>query len=199
MVILYLVIILKSIFFIIHLLIYFPNPCSCLRYILQYLVYTRTGRNNIMMLFATMLLLLKAVSPSLSRELVPVAWYVSRSTIVLSPAELSIVPGISPVVIPRFNALLAPDTFLTCVVTPSINSLITRWRLPNGVVINFGDGGDFIVSQGTQNTILLIQNITYKDAGNYTCEVRNMSDSMIPIVWYRATVELQLLGTCFLH
>ena len=161
-----------------------------------------------MMLFATMLLLLRAVSPSLSRELVPVAWYVSRSTIVLSPAELTIVPAISPlIVIPSFNVLLAPETFLACAVTPPLN-LITRWILPSGIVTVFGVYNNlprFIVSQGNNVngtaliTILVIQNTTYEDAGTYTCEARNTSDTTTPTVWYSAAVELQLLGTNFLH
>ena len=158
------------------------------------------------MLFATMLLLLRAVSPTLNRELVPVAWYVSRSTIVLSPAELSIVPAISPLVIPSFRTNLAPDTFLVCAVTPPLN-LFTRWTLPSGTVTVFRDANDprFIMSlannvNGTAFiTILLIQNMTYEDAGTYTCEARNTSDTTTPTVWYSATVELQLLGTCFLH
>ena len=124
-----------------------------------------------------------------------------------SLAELTIEPITSPLVIPSFNALLAPDTFLTCLVVPRLN-VFTHWTLPNGAVIEFGDGSNprFVVSQGNNNldnislnTILLIQNITYEDANTYTCEARNTSDTTTPFVWYRNTVELQLLGTCFLH
>ena len=119
-----------------------------------------------------------------------------------SLAELTLVPDKSPLVMPSFGVNLAPDTFLTCAVTPPFN-LSARWTLPNGIVIEFGDGSKprYIVGQGiimnniSLDTILLIQNITYEDAGTYTCEARNTSDSTTPIVWYGDTVELQLLGT----
>ena len=124
---------------------------------------------------------------------------------VLSSAELTIEPDRPFLVIPSFNANLTPVTFLLCVVTPALNSL-TRWILPNGTIINFGDDSNLRIfaSQGFNsmnstalNTILLIQNISYEDAGTYTCEARNMSDSTTPIPWYSAKVELQLLGMLY--
>ena len=92
--------------------------------------------------------------------------------------------------------------YLTCYVSADNGILnpITRWRLPNEAVINFGVGNNvfqYNVAPPAM-TYLLIQNMTYEDAGTYTCEARNTSDTTTPTVWYSATVELQLLGTALI-
>ena len=58
----------------------------------------------------------------------------------------------------------------------------------------------FRVSQGAvntpqgdrQSTLLLVLNLSYQDAGNYTCEVRSSVSTQSP--WLSASVELQLEG-----
>ena len=59
----------------------------------------------------------------------------------------------------------------------------------------------FRVSQGAvnipqgnrQSTLLIVLNLTYQDAGNYTCEVRS-SSATTQSPWFSTFVELQLEG-----
>ena len=118
-----------------------------------------------------MLLLLTAVSPSLSRELRPITWYVVfHCTFTCRTHKWIIEP-----VIPSSDAILAPNTFLIlCLVTPILN-LFTRWRLPNGAVMEILDGSVLLL---LRTLISMIQHWipfcsfkmshNYEDAGTYT-------------------------------
>ena len=103
-------------------------------------------------------------------------------------------------------------TFLTCLPEPSTltqSDYVSRWTIPSGVTItsmtNLPGFERFRVSQGAvntpqgdrQSTLLIVLNLTYQDAGTYTCEVRS-SSAPAQSPWLSAAVELQLEGkdTC---
>ena len=111
----------------------------------------------------------------------------------------------------------------TCFLEPSTlnaSDYVSRWTTPNGQTITFMNSSfltvtfvnnsimltvnsePFIVFQvrvntdqgERQSTLLFIgSNLTYQDAGTYTCEVRS-SSAPAQSPWLSATVELQLEG-----
>ena len=80
----------------------------------------------------------------------------------------------------------------------SIQTVEIRWMF-NGTVINESGGRYFITNgdglSGNYETILLIQQLIYSDAGIYRCEVRDIRDNSSPGPWISDEVNLQLLGT----
>ena len=108
-------------------------------------------------------------------------------------------------VLPGDAGQLNSFTFIICAIEPVNVSVDTRWVLPSGKIIVSGsqEGGRFLASQGevalrnggtSFSSLLFIQNLSYHDAGVYTCEVR--STSMCEQDWpTSATVELQLQGS----
>ena len=105
--------------------------------------------------------------------------------------------------------------FLNCIPEPSTlttSEFVSRWTIPSGLAFTNNQPSSpgferFRVTQGgvaTQAgvriaTLLFIRNITYQDAGNYTCEVRS-SSAPAQSPWLLATVELQLEGKdSYLH
>ena len=103
-------------------------------------------------------------------------------------------------------------TFLVC--NPEPNSQLTssdyvsRWTIPSGetftyLVANPPGFERYRVVQGPtrdgrqgvqrESTLLFFENLSYQDAGNYTCEVRSSSGSA-QSPWFSASVELQLEG-----
>ena len=124
----------------------------------------------------------------------------------LSSAETvsSIRPEIPVRVLPG-DAGLDRLTILTCFLEPSSLAnldYVSRWIIPGGQIYTFmGDFDRFGVSQGQVQTSqgagpatrLRVNNQSYRDAGNYTCEVRSSSASA-QSPWLSASVELQFEG-----
>ena len=101
-------------------------------------------------------------------------------------------------------------TFLTCLPEPSTLTqydYVSRWTIPSGETLTYWVTNPpgferYQVVQGTADThqgvrreatLLFLENLSYQDAGNYTCEVRSSSGSA-QSPWFSASVELQLEG-----
>ena len=95
----------------------------------------------------------------------------------------SIQPEVPVRILPEDTRL---NTFIFLVCNPEPNSQLTvsnyisRWTIPSGETFTFwvsnppGFERYRVVqgpSDGVQQTILLLENPSYQDAGNYTCEV----------------------------
>ena len=111
----------------------------------------------------------------------------------------------------------------TCFLEPSTlnaSDYVSRWTTPNGQIITFINSSfvnvsfvnnstmltvnseQFIVFQGRVNTdqgerqstlLFFRRNLTYQDAGTYTCEVRS-SSAPAQSPWISASVEVELEG-----
>jgi len=115
---------------------------------------------------------------------------------------VTVVPG------PLLNNLFT-FIFLTCIPEPTTlttSDFVSHWTIPSGQTFTFSQVNPpsferFRVTQGNvptgegprQATLLLIQSLTYQDAGNYTCEARD-SSAPAQSPWFLATAELQLEG-----
>ena len=120
-------------------------------------------------------------------------------------AELTLAPDRPVVVEPPPSIPPNTITFLACIVGPpgiSLDEYDTQWIRPEGQIIpEDPDVGKFRADKGGKAegnnvtipiTQLLIQMLSYQDAGVYRCEVRNASLPGSP--WIPASVELQLRG-----
>ena len=99
------------------------------------------------------------------------------------------------------NTSLMPTTVLTCGLTPTSltrQDYRARWITPVGETVVSSDGrfilnNGLVPVNGTQfpGTVFAIPNLSYQDAGQYTCEVQptNTTD---PNAWVPATIDLQL-------
>ena len=88
---------------------------------------------------------------------------------------------------------LEPETL-----TPNVN-YTTRWRLPGGEIVNsttgcfvLTEGAVFIGGRSVPGTVLLVLQISYQDAGMYTCEGRSTAPGA-SAQWAAASFELQLI------
>ena len=113
----------------------------------------------------------------------------------------------TPVRVLPDDSFLRSFTFLVC--NPEPNSQLTRvdyvsrWTIPSGEMFTFMVPNPPGFEQyaifhgqykaGQVSTLLLVLNLSYKDAGNYTCEVRS-SSAPAQSPWLSASVELQLEG-----
>ena len=118
----------------------------------------------------------------------------------------------TPVRILPEDTRLNTFTFLMC--NPEPNSQLTmmnyvsRWTIPSGETFTYmvpnppgferyqivQGQGQTNVRQGAQreSTLLFMEMLSYRDAGNYTCEVRSSASTQSP--WFSASIELQLEG-----
>ena len=98
---------------------------------------------------------------------------------------------------------LMAGLFLTCglereTLTPNVN-YATRWILPRGETIDSMSSGRFVVSESPvpvngstlPGTFLAVLQLSYRDAGTYTCEGRSTT-SGASTLWASASFELQL-------
>jgi len=117
-------------------------------------------------------------------------WLVTDMFLVFIYAETitSLQPETAVTVVPGDIDLIT-FIFLNCISDPSTlttSDLVSRWTIPSGQTFTVNQPSPpgferFRVTQGgvaTQAgvriaTLLFIRNITYQDAGNYTCEVRS--------------------------
>ena len=98
-----------------------------------------------------------------------------------------------------------PSSFvvIVCNVEPINATVPTRWVMPHGEIISQSYGryriGQGVNGNGVWSTILAVQNVSYRDAGHYTCEVvpSSISRSQCECVDFpfSATTELQLQGS----
>ena len=113
-----------------------------------------------------------------------------------------IFPSRNPVVIPSRTHALMPGIPLVCglnpdTLEPNVN-YTTRWMLPDGQIITFSQGR-FVFSESRVSlnneplpgTILVVNGLSYQDAGTYTCEGRSTAPGASPL-WASASFELQL-------
>ena len=113
-----------------------------------------------------------------------------------------------PVQVLPGNTGLNTFTFFMCYPEPNSqlrrSDYVSRWTIPSGATFTYlvpnapgferyrvvqGQGD---VGQGVRElTLLFMENLTYQDSGNYTCEVRS---HFAQSPWFSASVELQLGG-----
>ena len=115
--------------------------------------------------------------------------YFHLTEVVVAVQEVVIEPGSS----------VNTFTPLFCEVTPDNVTIAIRWNLPNGNIVTEGTTGRFFVEQGLGglgrlNVLLLISQLSYQDAGVYTCEVMDLDPTIPDAPWIPATVELKLNG-----
>ena len=88
-------------------------------------------------------------------------------------------------VLPDFDGRLNSFAFLSCIIEPKNATVDTRWLLPSGEFVTAKNAsltgrlkvkeGEIARSNGNVlGTVLFIQNVSYKDGGLYTCEVREV-------------------------
>lgn len=113
-------------------------------------------------------------------------------------AEVTIQAENKMVILPESNDRLNTFAMLTCYIQPQVSNV--RWITPDETsALSIQHNGQYIVNQGNIATIsgvmkygsiLLIQDISYRNAGIYVCEVMDENDcSDFPKF---ATVELVL-------
>ncbi len=113
-----------------------------------------------------------------------------------------IFPTRDPIIVPSLTNTLMPGVPLSCVLEPdtlqpTVN-YTTRWILPGGEMIS-STGGRFIIAESMvvinvrqlPGTILVVTQLSYQDAGTYTCEGRSTAPGA-SIQWASASFELQL-------
>ena len=103
------------------------------------------------------------------------------------------------------NPIPSALALLVCVINADfhINSstVESRWTTPtNGEIIVPGTADEkYILTQGSSGgsgfeSLLLIQNISYSDAGEYTCRVRDTRDASNRGPWIEEELSVELLG-----
>ena len=101
--------------------------------------------------------------------------YVLTACALTLPIESITLEPLEEVVERPGAAGLSSFTALICIVMPVDVTIAVRWTLPNGTMLNEGASGRFIVDHGAETgeltVILAINQLSYQDAGNYTCEV----------------------------
>ena len=113
-----------------------------------------------------------------------------------------IIPNRNPVVSPSQTHALMPGILLICglnpdTLEPNVN-YTTRWVLPGGEIITSSQGR-FIFSESRvvlnneplPGTFLVVTEVSFQDAGTYTCEGRSTAPGASPL-WASASFELQL-------
>ena len=89
---------------------------------------------------------------------------------------------------------LKPETL-----APRVN-YTTRWILPGGREIVNASRGRFVFSESqvsinnreVPGTVLIVRQLSYQDAGTYTCEGRSTASGVSTTQWATASFELQL-------
>ena len=128
-------------------------------------------------------------------------------TFIVLHAEITLRAQTDEIVSPDSNRL-SSLLVLTCTLEPETiqeGDYESRWITPSGEILEFGattTSTKHIVSQSRVTelgssqevaaTVLVIRELSYTDAGNYTCEVRNSSDSSAQ--WVSDIVRVLLLG-----
>lgn len=113
---------------------------------------------------------------------------------VYAETELKLEPGV--------DRQLSSFVVIICNVESANATVPTRWVLPHGQIISRSIGryqiGQGYSENGLWSTLLALQNVSYKDAGYYTCEVvpSGVPRSQCECVDFpfSATTKLQLEG-----
>ncbi len=123
-------------------------------------------------------------------------------------AELQVYTNPTLKILPDYDGRLNSFTFLTCIIEPKNASVVSRWLLPSGDIVssrNASLSGRLVVNEGMLalsegtvfGTVLVIQRVSYRDSGVYTCEVREVDGEQCECdgEWPAVTsAELQLQG-----
>ena len=128
-------------------------------------------------------------------------------TFIICPSEITLRAQTEEIVSPE-NSRLSSLIILTCLLEPETiqaDDYESRWITPRGEILEVGaatTSTKYIVSQSRVTeidssqevaaTVLVIRELSYSDAGNYTCEVRNSSDSSAQ--WVSETMRVLLLS-----
>ena len=101
--------------------------------------------------------------------------------------------------------MLVTSGFVRCEIEADFNlsgsTVGSQWILPNGTVLEVGRKYEkYVPSQGEGEnpskfeTLILIQELIYSDAGTYTCQVQDIRDPDNLGPWMSFEATLQLLG-----
>ena len=128
-------------------------------------------------------------------------------TFIVLHAEITLRAFIDEIVSPDSGNRLGSLVILTCLLEPETiqaDDYESRWITPSDEILEFGVATSikYIVtqsrvtaigsSQEVAATVLVVRELSYTDDGNYTCEVRNSSDSSAQ--WVSDIVRVLLLG-----
>ena len=151
-------------------------------------------------------LLLGAAVPCLSRKLPELLKYLANTTTFLLSENVTIFPAQGPtIMVPSMSYNLVTGLLLACGIEPESSTCAdvytTQWILPGGGRVDSNSVGRFFVVEGPFmhpngsfllcSTRLSIMELSYLDAGTYTCEGRSTA-SGASTQWASASVELQL-------
>jgi hypothetical protein len=122
----------------------------------------------------------------------------------LSRADLDVFPLGDGVVVLPSNGVLHSTVSLTCAIEPPDYIHMPFWITPMGNVVDVTTtnphykliNGAFLTNHRTVTTVLQIKNLSYADAGNYTCVV-DSSDAANAgrTLQTEAIIGLRLSGT----
>ena len=115
-------------------------------------------------------------------------------------AEPSLQPVAATKVLPDDDIGLNHFTILMCMFEPPSEIVEARWVLPNGDILDENTESERFVVDTDEGrnatrleTMLMINKLSYRDAGVYTCEAKHSTEPESQ--WLSATIELELKGT----
>lgn len=128
----------------------------------------------------------------------------------VSLTDLQVYSSPTVKILPDYDGRLNSFTFLTCIIEPRNVSVDVRWLLPSGDFVSSKstnrtgrlrvNEGELALSEGSMfGSVLVIKNVSYRDSGLYTCEVREVNGEQCGCEgqWPAVTsVELRFQGKC---
>ena len=129
-------------------------------------------------------------------------WCIGNFQISSSDLTLNAIDKVQPT---ESNPIPSTLAILVCVINADFNlnssTVESRWTTPtNEEIIVHGTADEkYILNQGPSEetgfeSLLLIQNISYSDAGEYTCRVRDTRNASNRGPWIEEQLSLELLG-----
>ena len=109
-------------------------------------------------------------------------------------------------VLPDYDGRLNSFTFLSCIIEPRNATVESRWLLPNGQIVTVRNASltkHLKVAEGEIGTleggsafgsVLIVRQVSYEDAGVYTCEVKDLIDCECEVWPAVSSAELQFQG-----
>ena len=129
-------------------------------------------------------------------------WCIGNFQISSSDLTLNAIDKVQPI---ESNPILSPLALLVCTINADFHlnssTVESRWTTPTNGDIQVPGTADekYILTQGSSGesgfeSLLLIWNISYSDAGEYTCRVRDTRNASNRGPWIEEQLSLELLG-----